>query len=88
LTYEKYIQVTAAMFQPVVRVTINSIPDGATVDVGGIPIGKTKIEKPLESGKMYTFAFRRQGYKPATRSYFVLPEQPEQTFTEAMLPVP
>ncbi len=82
-----YALVKSVVFEPKVLVTIRSEPVGAEVDIHGFPIGKTEIaRKPFEAGQTYTFTFRRQNYKTATREFYVAPGEREVTFTEVLLP--
>jgi len=48
------------------QVTFNSSPDGATVSVNGLPVGKTPITTSLQRKSDQTLLFAKDGYKPIT----------------------
>lgn len=47
-------------------VTFNSEPDGATVTVSGLVIGKTPVTVPISKGKNQSLTFEKEGYKTYT----------------------
>lgn len=82
-----YRQLRAAFFPQIARLTIISEPLGAEVDVHGVNIGKTRIErKPLEANKEYVFTFRLPNYKVSRRVYYLQAGQTEHTLREVLLP--
>ena len=82
-----YAKARDTVFQRIVRLTIRSIPEGAEVEINGINVGKTVIEKkPMEAGYEYVFLFKLQGYKNDRRVFYVLPDQPTQEVDGFLLP--
>lgn len=47
-------------------VTFNSVPDGATVTVNGLVIGKTPITTTIKKKSGQSLVFSKDGYKPIT----------------------
>lgn len=47
-------------------VTFNSEPDGATVTVAGLAIGKTPLSTKIDKGKNQAVTFEKEGYKTFT----------------------
>ncbi|MCM2303551.1 MAG: PEGA domain-containing protein [Elusimicrobia bacterium] len=47
-------------------VTFNSAPDGATVTLNGLAIGKTPITTAIKKKSGQTLIFSKEGYKPVT----------------------
>lgn len=47
-------------------VTFNSEPDGATVTVSGLVVGKTPVSVPLDKGQKQSLTFEKDGYKTYT----------------------
>ena len=85
VTEPMYQEVRAAIFQRLVKLTLETVPAGATVLMGGGQIGKTPIvAKPFEPGKSYKFEFQLNGYVNATREFFVAAAPEAQTLAESL----
>jgi len=86
LDEDTYVQICYSLFKQHSKLTIHSIPSGASVEIRGIQIGQTTIsEKPFESDKWYTFVFKLNGYKVSEREYFVNSKIPKDEFTEILI---
>ena len=85
ITPQTYQTAMAEIFTKQVLMDIASTPDGASVAVEGVDLGKTNISgKPFEPGKSYTFTFTLAGYQPATRAYYVTPGLDTDSITEPL----
>jgi hypothetical protein len=85
ITPQTYQTAMAEIFTKQVLMDIASTPDGASVAVEGVNLGKTNISgKPFEPGKSYTFTFTLAGYQPATRPYYVTPGLDTDSITEPL----
>ncbi|MFI5330774.1 MAG: PEGA domain-containing protein, partial [Desulfobaccales bacterium] len=64
------------------KLTIITIPSGASVEVRETSLGVTNIkDKPFDPGK-YTFIFKLEGHNPIKREYVVVPYEPNQKLVE------
>lgn len=87
ITEPMYQQARNAVFQRLVKVTLETTPAGAVVAMGGGRIGTTPIvSKPFESGKSYRFEFLLSGYRPTTREFYVTAVPEAQTIAELLAP--
>lgn len=85
ITEPMYQQVRAAVFQRLVKLTLETVPAGASVMMGGGLIGVTPIvAKPFEAGKSYRFEFQLNGYAPSSREFFVAAAPEVQTVAELL----
>lgn len=85
ITEPMYQQVRAAIFQRLVKLTLETVPAGASVMMSGSRIGVTPIvAKPFEAGKSYRFEFQLTGYMPATREFYVSAAPEAQTLAELL----
>ena len=74
-------------FTHFVKLTIETIPAGATVRMEGKDIGVTSIPSRLvEPGKLYRFEFALAGYRSPPREFYVTPAPDAQTISEALAP--
>ena len=82
-----YSQAKTDIFSRLVKLTISTIPSGATVEILDTTLGETQItKKPIEPGKMYELRFVKQGFKTVTRKYYVAPLPLDQDVTEVLEP--
>jgi PEGA domain-containing protein len=73
------------IFTKQVMMSIHSVPQGADVLVGGVPIGKTNVDgKPFEPGD-YTFMFRLAGYRSVDRAFPVTPSLEPLSLEETLV---
>ena len=85
VTEPMYQQARAAIFQRLVKLTLETVPAGATVMMSGGTIGETPITgKPFEAGKSYRFEFRLTGYVPTTREFYIAAAPEAQTVAELL----
>lgn len=85
VTEPMYQQARAAIFQRLVKLTLETVPAGATVMMSGSNIGVTPIaSKPFEAGKSYRFEFQLTGYVPTTREFYVAAAPEAQTVAELL----
>jgi PEGA domain-containing protein len=85
ITEPMYQQVRAAIFQRLVKLTLETVPAGASVMMSGSQIGVTPIvSKPFEAGKSYRFEFQLTGYRPATREFYVAAAPEAQALAELL----
>ena len=85
VTEPMYQQARAAIFQRLVKLTLETVPAGASVRMSGSQIGVTPIvAKPFEGGKSYRFEFQLTGYRPTTREFYVAAAPEAQTLAELL----